>query len=80
MHTMSKRVTVTLPDELAAGLKEEAARTGAPVSRLVARAIAERSRRRLRQLMAEGYRAWADEDERLAEEAMPIALETWPDD
>ncbi|MEX0799832.1 MAG: ribbon-helix-helix protein, CopG family [Dehalococcoidia bacterium] len=77
---MSKRLTVTLPDELAAELREEAARTGDPVSRLVARAIADRKRQRLRELMAEGYRAWADEDERLAEEAIPVALETWPDD
>jgi predicted transcriptional regulator len=77
---MSKRLTVTIPDDLAAALKEEAARTGHPISRLVANAIAERERRRLRSLMAEGYREWADEDERIEEEFASIAEEAWPDD
>jgi len=77
---MSKRITISLPDALAAALKEEAARTGDPISRLVARAIAERERRRLRDLMAEGYREWADEDERIEEEFAAIAEETWPRD
>ncbi|HLB26173.1 MAG TPA: ribbon-helix-helix protein, CopG family [Dehalococcoidia bacterium] len=77
---MSKRLTITLPDDLAADLRHEAAATRKPVSRIVAQAIVTRKEQFTRQLMAKGYREMAAEGRKMAEESLTAALETWPGD
>ena len=77
---MSKRLTITLPDNLAADLRREAATTRKPVSRIIAQAVITRKEQITRQLMAKGYREMAAEGRKMAEESLTAALETWPND
>jgi predicted transcriptional regulator len=79
--TMStERITVTLPSETIARIKKEARRRKRPVSRLIAEALEERNRQQIRERMIVGYKATREENLRFAEEALPLALETWPSD
>ncbi len=76
----TERITVTLPSEIAERLRREGKEQRKPVSRLVAEALAAQEEQRIRQRMIEGYKAVAAENLKFAEEALPLALETWPDD
>ena len=66
---------MSLPEELARAVDRIARERGETRSGLIAAWAAAAERERLEALMAEGYRAMADEDRRLAEEALAAAAE-----
>ena len=74
-----QRVTVTLPDDVAEYADDVARRTGRSRSAVVAQAIKDLRRADIERLLAEGYQALAEESQRFATEALPLAAETWPD-
>ena len=74
-----QRVTVTLPDDVAAYADDVARRTGRSRSAVVAQAIDNLRRADIERLLAEGYQALAEESQHFAEEALPLAAEAWPD-
>lgn len=63
------------PSGLADDIRKEAKRQRRTVSSLVAEALAESEKDRIRQRMIEGYREMADENERLAEDWLSVSLE-----
>jgi predicted transcriptional regulator len=73
-----QRVTITLPEEVAGYADEVARRTGRTRSAVIAEAIEALRRGEVDELLTEGYQALADESRRFAEEALPLAAETWP--
>jgi len=74
-----QRITVTLPEDVAGYADELARLTGRTRSAVIADAIETLRREELERLLAEGYRALADESKRFARRALPLATETWPD-
>jgi len=76
----TQRITITVPAHIAERLRKEAKRRRRPVSRLVAEALEQQEQERIRQLMIEGYKAMSEENLRLAEEAWPAVIESWPRD
>jgi hypothetical protein len=66
---------VSLPEELAETVGRIARERGTTRSGLIAAWAAAAERERQEALMAEGYRAMADEDRALAEAAFPAAAE-----
>lgn len=76
----TQRITITLPARLAQEVRKEARKGKRSVSSVVAEALAKREEERIRQLMIEGYKAMAEENERMAEEFLPAAAEALPDD
>jgi predicted transcriptional regulator len=77
---MSKRITVTLPDELADRVRKKARQTGRPVSGILAEALRKSERDEFNARLAEQYRAAAEEAKAVAEEWWPLVEESWPDD
>lgn len=77
---VSKRITITVSDKIGAIARKRARAEKKPVSRIFGEAIEETERERIRQRLIEGYKAMAEENERLAEEWLPLDLETWPRD
>ncbi len=77
---MTQRITISLPDRLAAELRKRARETRKPVSRLVAEAVKEQEEARIREAMIRGYIESREENKRIAEEFWPVAGETLPDD
>ena len=76
----TERLSITLPKQMAKSVREEARKTRRPVSRVIADALKERDEAHQRELMIRGYKEAAEENRRFAEEALPLALETWPED
>ena len=76
----TQRITITLPDRLAAELRKRARAARKPVSRLVAEALREQEEARIRELMIRGYIESRDESKRLAEEWLPLSTENWPEE
>ncbi len=76
----TQRLTITLPAAVAEQIRKEAKRKKHPISRVIAEALIEQERERIRQLMIEGYIATREESRKIAEEFWPIAGETWPID
>lgn len=77
---VAERMTISLPAKTAKRMRDKARKTGKPLSRVIADELEEREEARVRELMIEGYRASAEETRKFAEEALPVALETWPED
>jgi predicted transcriptional regulator len=76
----TQRITITVPAHIAERLRKEAKQRRRPVSRLVAEALEQQEQERIRQLMIAGYKEMAEENLRLAEEALPAVIESWPRD
>jgi metal-responsive CopG/Arc/MetJ family transcriptional regulator len=69
------KITISLPShliDLADQLAEEQASSRSAV---IAALLQREEKARIEALMEEGYREWAEENRRLAEEAFPIAAE-----
>jgi predicted transcriptional regulator len=77
---MTERLTISLPDDVAENVRKRARKSKKPVSRVIADALRQQERAELEERMREGYRAVAEENRRLAEEALPAILEVLPDD
>jgi len=73
-------MTITVPENLGNSIRKEARAQKKPVSRVVVEALEAQERERVRQRMIEGYKAMAEENERLAEEWAVLDHETLPDD
>jgi predicted transcriptional regulator len=73
-------MTITLPSDTAERLRKESRQKRRPVSRLIYDALEEQNRQSVRERMIEGYKATREENQRLAEEWLPLTLETWPSD
>ena len=82
VYTMmsAQRFTITLPEDVGKLVRKKAREQKKPVSRVIAEAIEASERERIRQEMIEGYKESAELNKQLAEEWLPISLETWPDD
>lgn len=76
----TERITITVPSHVARWLRKESKERRRPVSRLVTEAIQEQERKRIDELMSEGYRESAALNKKLAEEAMPAVREVLPPD
>ena len=72
------RLSVTVAPELKAAAEEIAKENNTTPSGIVSRCLEELARKRTIKLMEEGYREMAEENRLLAEQFLPIALETWP--
>lgn len=72
------QLSVTVSPELKAAAEEIAKENNTTTSGLVSRCLEEMARKRTIKLMEEGYREMAEENRLLAEQFLPIALETWP--
>jgi len=73
-------MTISLPDEIADDVRRRARKRRSSVSGVIADALRKNAEEEIRERMREGYRAMADEDRRLAEEALPAIREILPDD
>ena len=73
------RLTISLPTDLIAFADELAAEKKISRSRVVAACLREIADRRTVVEMEEGYRLMAEENRQLAEQSIPVALETWPE-
>ncbi len=76
----TERITITVPSHVADRLRKESKARRRPVSRLVTDALQEQERKRIDDLMSEGYREAAALNKELAEEAMPAVREVLPPD
>ena len=78
----TKRITVTLSEEMAEQVRQRAKRTGLPVSQVVARAIESEERRRTDEELAEQYKAAAKEAEtrNVARDVQALDATDWPED
>ena len=76
------KVTLTLPSEVMAAVREEAGPRG--YSKFIAEAVTyyvqEQRRSALRERLIAGYQAGAERDRALAEEWRPLENEVWPED
>jgi len=80
MCHVTERFTISLPDELAGDVRRRARKAKRPVSHVIADALRAQETADLRERMREGYRTVADESRAFSEAALPIAMETWPED
>ncbi len=76
----SERITITLPERLAKRVRQQARKTGRPVSGVIADALRREEEESERQKLIQGYIASREENRKIAEEFWPIAAETLPDD
>jgi hypothetical protein len=78
----TERLSITLPKDVVKRIRQEARKTGRPVSGVIAAALVEHEREVLRRRMIEGYKAAAQEEEtrRITEDFESIAAETWPEE
>ena len=72
------QLSVTVRPELKAAAEEIAKESNTTPSGIVSRCLEELARKHTIKLMEEGYREMAEENRLLAEQFLPIALETWP--
>lgn len=75
-HTV--RLTISLPHNLVSFTDEIASERKISRSKVVSECLNEFAQKRNLELMEEGYKAMAEENRLLAEQSLPIALETWP--
>ena len=73
------RLTISLPIDLIAFADEIAAKKKISRSRAVAACLREIADKRTIVEMEEGYRVMTEENRRLAEQSIPLTLETWPE-
>ncbi len=71
-------LSVSINPELKVAAEEIAKENNTTPSGMISRYIEEMAEQRTIKLMEEGYRAMAEENRLLAEQCLPIALETWP--
>ena len=75
------KVTLTLPSEVMAAVREEAEPRG--YSRFIAEAVTyyiqEQRRSAMRERLIAGYQASAERDQALVEEWRPLENEVWPE-
>jgi hypothetical protein len=76
----SQRITITVPESIGAIVRKRARLEKKPVSRVFGEAIEETERKRIEDLMAEGYREASALNKELAEEALPAVREVLPPD
>jgi len=72
------QLSVTVNPELKALAEEIASENKTTPSGIVSQCLEELAQKRKTALMEEGYREMATENRLLAEQFLPIALETWP--
>ena len=73
----SQRLSISLPKELAAVLREKAKKQRRSQSAVVADLLLQAKQVEQNRLMEEGYRYYAEELVQFALEAMPLAAEVW---
>ena len=82
MVTQTKRpkdsISITVEPDLIALVDEIRKETNTTRSGVISKCLEEFAQRHITNLMEEGYREMAKENELLAEQSLPIALETWP--
>ena len=78
MTTQVGKLTISLPKNLIAFADEIASEKNISRSKVIAACLRELADKRMIAEMAEGYKAMAEENKLLAEQSLPIALETWP--
>jgi metal-responsive CopG/Arc/MetJ family transcriptional regulator len=71
-------ITVSIPKRLIAVVEEIVKENKTNRSKVISQCLEELARKRNIELMEEGYREMAEENRLLAEQFLPIALETWP--
>lgn len=71
-------ISITVEPDLIAVVDEIRKETNTSRSGVISRCLEEMARKRTIKLMEEGYREMAEENRLLAEQFLPIALETWP--
>lgn len=80
MAQNAQKISISLPSELVSFLTTAAKASRLSRSRYLAQFLREKVREGERRLMIEGYQAMAEEDRRLAEERVTVAMEVWPKD
>jgi len=72
------KLTISLPKNLITFADEIANEQNISRSKLIAECLREMADKRMIAEMEEGYKAMAEENRRLAEQFLPIVVETWP--
>jgi len=72
------RLSITVNPELKALAKEIADETNTTPSGMISQYLEGIARKRMIKLMEEGYQEMAEENRLLAEQSLPLVLETWP--
>lgn len=78
MATTMENITVSVPSRLVSVIKEIVKEEKTNRSKVISQCLEEFAQKRMEKLMEEGYREMAKENRLLAEQFLPIALETWP--
>ncbi len=79
MTTQVAKVTISLPRHLVQITDEVARETQTSRSKVISSCLRELAEKRLREQMAEGYKAMAKEHERFADAAFNLASEVLPE-
>ena len=74
-----KRTTISVTEQVLEAARELSAERQLPLSRVIADAVLAERRLRIEQAMIEGYTALAAENHALAEQAVAVDNETWPE-
>lgn len=75
-----RRITISVSEPVVTAVRELSAHRHMPVSQVIAEAVLAERRHLLEHEMIEGYKALAEENHALAEQAMVVDNETWPVD
>lgn len=78
MTATVENVTISIPSKLIAAVEEIVKENKTNRSKVISQCLEEFIQKRTEKLMEEGYREMAEENRLLAEQFLPIALETWP--
>ena len=78
MPATVENITVSIPSRLVAVVEEVVKENKTNRSKVISQCLEEFAQKRMAKLMEEGYREMAKENRLLAEQFLPIALETWP--
>ena len=73
----TRKITISLPEELVQFADEQAKRTSTSRSRIIGHVLAEARERELRRLAAEGYQFYAKDNALFAEESANAVSEAW---
>lgn len=78
MTSRAAKLTISLPRSLISLTDEIAQERKISRSKVISSCLQEMAERRKLAEMEEGYKVMAEENRRLAEQALPIVLKTWP--
>ncbi len=78
MPAIVENITVSIPSRLVAVVEEIVKENKTNRSKVISQCLEELAQKRMAKLMEEGYREMAEENRLLAEQFLPVALETWP--